>query len=134
MRRFPPIYRFLLADDLPLWQRQLRMHLLVTEFPNCDIVEVQTLAELLRIEKEGLFDVAVVKLQFPDGYTMDWFDQLSQRKSELRVIVQARIPEDCLAVSPNIHGFVHSSDQMRMVVLAIDCVLRNRIILTNKPQ
>ena len=132
----PPAYRFLLAEDQQLLRVLLRTHL-QADFPGCVIVEMQTLAELVRIEKKGSFDVAIVDLQFPDGNALDWVVQQSQLESEQRVIVLTSSQEDYIlfrALQSNVRGFVHKNDDISTLLLAIKAVLSGSIFFSETVQ
>jgi DNA-binding NarL/FixJ family response regulator len=132
----PHAFRFLLAEDQQLLRVLLRTRI-EADFPGCDITEMQTLAELLRIGKDTLFDLAIIDLQFPDGNAMNWIIQRTQQQSDQRLIVLTSSQEDYIiyrALHSNVRGFVHKNDDMSTLTLAIKAVLGGSIFFSETVQ
>jgi DNA-binding NarL/FixJ family response regulator len=126
------IHRFLLVEDQQLLRELLRTHLRA-EFPNCEVVEMESLAQLAQLDKKAGFDLAIVDLQLPDGNAMDWVLQWVGRNDDQRVLVLTASDEDYIlyrALNSKVQGFVHKNDDTATLLMGIKAVLKDGLFFS----
>jgi DNA-binding NarL/FixJ family response regulator len=124
--------RFLLVEDQKLLRELLRTHL-IDEFAGCEVVEVATLAELLRIGDGERFDLSIVDLQLPDGNAMEWVTGWVEHESEPNVLVLSESDEDYVlfwALNSKVQGFVHKNDDRSTLLTGIKTVLNGGLFFS----
>lgn len=122
-------YNFLLVEDQQLLRELLRTHLR-SEFPGCNILEVETLAQLIAIDKQTEFALSIVDLQLPDGNAMDWVIQWTNREDDPPVLVLTASDQDYVlyrALNSKVQGFVHKNDDSATLLMGIKAVLNGGI-------
>jgi len=130
------VLQFLLVEDQQLLRELLRSHL-EQEFPDCKIVEIETLAGLSCITSSSAFDLSIVDLELPDGNAMEWVIDRVKQPNEPRVLILSSSDEDYVlyrALHSNIPGFVHKNDSTETLLAAIKTVLGGDVFFSSTVQ
>jgi len=130
------VLQFLLVEDQQLMRELLRSHL-QREFSGCNIVEIESLAGLLKISSSSVFDLSIVDLEMPDGNAMDWVIERVKLPEQPRVLILSSSDEDYVlyrALHSNIPGFVHKNDNTETLLAAIKAVLAGDVFFSSTVQ
>ena len=127
----------LLIEDHSLVRGLIANHLR-SHLKRCKIIEADSLAKLATLaEKIGGVRLVVVDLELSDGNAIEWIEGATSQYPDLRMIVLSSVNQDVIlyrALRCGVAGFVHKSDDLKLLETAIDTVLGGAGFLSPKIQ
>jgi len=129
--------RILLLEDHAMVRGLIAEHLR-SQFDHCEIIAADCLAKLATLSDQiAEVTLAILDLELPDGNAIDWIEGASSQNPALKIIVLSSLNQDVIlyrALRCGVAGFLHKSDDLELLKIAVTTVLGGAGYLSPKIQ